>query len=306
MHSSRSRGPHHVSGEWTPRRHRLGAVGLATAFVVGGLTGEVMGQERAPIQVLRAEYGDPVLRGIIDLHAHSGPDVRVRAITDFDAARVAKRAGMRAIDLKHHVSESAHRAQMVMHEVPGIDVYGTVILNLAVGGINPHAVRTMLEMEGNRRKVVWRPTWDAEADASRQRANRPAVPIVKDGELVPELAEIFRLIADNDLVLATGHISPDEILKVLPAARRAGVRRMLVTHARSSIDEMKQMVEEGAILECIYSDITVCASRIKPSGQNIGCWLRISASLDARATPTASTPSSCACGTRASPKSRLT
>ena len=78
MHSSWSRGPHYVSREGTPRRRRLGAVALATAVVVGGLTGEVMGQERAPIQVLRAEYGDPVLRGIIDLHAHSGPDVRER------------------------------------------------------------------------------------------------------------------------------------------------------------------------------------------------------------------------------------
>ena len=184
MNSSWSRGPHYVSCEGSPRRRRLGAAALTTLVVVGGLTGDVMGQEPAPIQVLRAEYGDPVLRGIIDLHAHSGPDVRERAITDFDAARVAKRAGMRAIVLKHHASESAHRAQMVMHEVPGIDVYGAVILNLAVGGINPHAIRTMLGMEGNRGKVVWLPTWDAEADASRQRANRPAVPIMRDGELV--------------------------------------------------------------------------------------------------------------------------
>ena len=29
---------------------------------------------------------------------------------------------------------------------------------------------------------------------------------------------------------------------------------------------MKQMVEEGAILECIYSDITVSVSRIKAVG----------------------------------------
>ncbi|MCH7891871.1 MAG: LOG family protein, partial [Gemmatimonadetes bacterium] len=29
---------------------------------------------------------------------------------------------------------------------------------------------------------------------------------------------------------------------------------------------LKRMVEEGAILECIYSDITVCASRIKAVG----------------------------------------
>ena len=261
-----SRGLRSVSRSRTPRRCRLGGVALATAVVVCGLPVQVMGQEQVPIQVLRAEYGDPVLRGVIDLHAHSGPDVRERAITDFDAARIAKRAGMRAIVLKHHYSESAHRAQMVMQEVPGIDVYGGVILNLAVGGINPHAIRTMLGMEGNRGKVVWLPTWDAEADVSRQRESRMAVPVVKNGELIPELAEVFRLIADNDLVLATGHISPAEILMVLPAARQAGVRRMLVTHARSSIEEMRQMVEEGAVLECIYSDITLCASRIKAIG----------------------------------------
>ena len=223
-------------------------------------------QQGAPIEVLRAEYGDPVLRGAIDLHVHSGPDVRMRAVTDFDAARLAKRAGLRAIVLKHHYSESAHRAQMVMHEMGGIEVYGGVILNLAVGGINPHAIRAMLGMEGNRGKIVWLPTWDAEADASRQRENRPAVPVMRNGELVPELDEVFELIAENDLVLATGHLSPEEILVVLPAARRVGVRRLLVTHARSSIDDMKKMVEEGAILECIYSDITRCAERIHAVG----------------------------------------
>ena len=268
MDSEWSSQPHYVSVSHNgiSRRCRLGTGALVAAIVMGGLTAEAMGQERTPIEVLRAEYGDPVLRGVIDLHAHSGPDVRERAITDFDAARIAKRAGMRAIVLKHHYSESAHRAQMVMHEVPGIDVYGGVILNLAVGGINPHAIRTMLGMEGDRGRVVWLPTWDAEADASRQRESRMAVPILKNGELVPELAEVFRLIAENNLVLATGHISPDEILMVLPAARQAGVRRMLVTHARSSIEEMRQMVEEGAVLECIYSDITLCASRIKAVG----------------------------------------
>jgi hypothetical protein len=257
---------HRLSCRGTPRRCRLGGAALATVVVLGGLPAPVLGQEQAPIEVLRAEYGDPVLRGAIDLHAHSGPDVRERAITDFDAARIARRAGIRAIVLKHHYSESAHRAEMVMLEVPGIDVYGGVILNLAVGGINPHAIRTMLGMQGDRGRVVWLPTWDAEADASRQRESRLAVPIVEDGRLVPELAEVFQLIAENDLVLATGHISPDEILMVLPAARQAGVRRMLVTHARSSIPEMMQMVEEGAVLECIYSDISLCASRIKAVG----------------------------------------
>ena len=213
-----------------------------------------------------AQLGDDTLVGVIDFHCHSGPDSRPRSVTDTEIARLAKRSGMRGLVFKNHFTMTADRAALAMQAVEGIEIFGGVALNRAVGGLNAEAVRQMTQFSGGRGKVVWLPTFDAEYAVTTDGSDLPYVSVVTDGKPAPELAEIFQIIAENDLVLATGHISPDEILMVLPAAKQAGVRRMLVTHARSSIGEMIQMVGEGAVLECIYSDIGLCASRIKAVG----------------------------------------
>ena len=81
--------------------------------------------------------------GVIDMHVHSHPDVFGRNMDDIDVAQLAKSKGMRGILLKNHVSETASRAALVMKVVPGIDVLGGIVLNKAVGGINPDAVEWM-------------------------------------------------------------------------------------------------------------------------------------------------------------------
>src|SRR5207302_4151788 len=101
------------------------------------------------------------------------------------------------------------------------------------------------------------------------RDNRPSVPIMKDGKLRPELAEIFKLIADNDLALATGHSSPDESLAVIQAAKAVGVRKIIVTRPRmqkATPAQMERMAGLGAFLECIYSDLDECAQMVKSIG----------------------------------------
>lgn len=57
-----------------------------------------------------------------------------------------------------------------------------------------------------------------------------AVEVIRDGKIVPELQDIFQLIKDFDVVLGTGHLSPEEIFRVVEAARNAGVRKIVVTH----------------------------------------------------------------------------
>ena len=69
---------------------------------------------------------------------------------------------MRGIVLKNHVATTADRAQLVMKVVPGIEVCGGIVLNNAVGGINPAAVEWMHRMSGGRGKVVWLPTFDSD------------------------------------------------------------------------------------------------------------------------------------------------
>ena len=99
--------------------------------------------------------------GVIDMHVHSHPDVFGRNMDDIDIAQLAKSKGMRGILLKNHVSETASRAALVMKVVPGIEVFGGIVLNKAVGGINPDAVEWMHRVYGGRGAPLRRPLPDA-------------------------------------------------------------------------------------------------------------------------------------------------
>src|SRR4029453_12178462 len=80
------------------------------------------------------------LRGAIDIHVHSNPDKVPRALDGLEAARFAKERGMRAIVLKSHYDPTAGLALLARKQVPGIEVFGGIDLNLPVGGMNVHAV----------------------------------------------------------------------------------------------------------------------------------------------------------------------
>ena len=219
------------------------------------------------------------LEGVIDFHAHSAPDVTKRLINGFEVVRQAKAAGMRAVVLKNHYITTAPLAQLAMQEVGGIEVYGGIVLNRSAGGINPEAVRRMVEVEGHRGKVVWLPTFDAENQMLTTKSNQPFVSVVKGGKPVPAMAEIFQLVAQNNLIFATGHSSPAESLILLAAARQAGVKHLLVTHVlsettRATIEQMKLMAGLGATMEVVWLahlgakplPVSVCAEAIKAVG----------------------------------------
>ncbi|HVZ64106.1 MAG TPA: DUF6282 family protein [Opitutaceae bacterium] len=219
------------------------------------------------------------LEGAIDFHAHSAPDTTRRSANSFEVVRQAKAAGMRAVVLKNHYVSTAALAQLAMQEVGGIEVFGGVVLNRSNGGINPEAVRRMVEVEGKRGKVVWCPTFDAENQVKSAKSNQPYVSVVRDGKPVPAMADIFQLVKQNDLVFATGHSSPAESIILLEAARQAGLKRLLVTHVlsestRATIEQMKVMVGYGATLEVVYLahlgnrplPMSVCAEAIKAVG----------------------------------------
>jgi hypothetical protein len=107
-------------------------------------------------------------------------------------------------------------------------------------------------------KVVWMPTRDAENQVRYDKASRPFVRVVTDGQVVPELLEVFKIMAAKDLVLATGHLSPEEILVVLRAAKTAGVSRFVVSHAlglqiNMTVEQMRESAALGAYIEFSYN-----------------------------------------------------
>jgi Family of unknown function (DUF6282) len=226
----------------------LAALALATASAA---IAQPVGFPAAPPKVSPAQ-------GAIDFHVHSEPDVFGRSMDDIDVAVLAKRKGMRALVLKNHVSMTADRAVLVMKVVPGIEIFGGIVLNNAVGGINPAAVEWMHRMSGGRGKVVWLPTFDSDMHIKTLVDPKGSgIVVAPNGVVTPQVEEVLKIIARENLVLATGHVHAEEVVAVVGRARELGVKNILVTHALTNIpgltmDQVKQVTQMGAYIEYCY------------------------------------------------------
>jgi hypothetical protein len=196
------------------------------------------------------------LEGAIDLHIHTAPDVRPRRMDAIDAAREAAAAGMCAIVLKAHYGMTAGLAALVERVVPGIRVFGGVVLNEAVGGLNPVAVETALQLGA---RVIWMPTLSAAQHLRFLGHAGDGLRILDEARRIkPEVEEILRLVAQHDRILATGHLSVEEIVRLIPAAQAAGVRRLVITHPEHPVVGMpirlqQELARRGAFFERCFA-----------------------------------------------------
>jgi hypothetical protein len=219
------------------------------------------------------------LQGVIDVHAHVDPETIPRSIDAMDLARLARKEGMRGLVLKNHYVPTAPIAFLVAREVPGIEVFGAIVLNNHVGGINPAAVEQMARLRGNHGRIVWMPTMDAARGPGEPPRPRTASPgsgarseydrtilVESDGKLSPEVIEVFKIIAREKLALATGHATPETTLLLVREARRMGIERIIVTHPvnRLSLEQQKQAAAMGAFLEyCFVGTLEFAGARRK-------------------------------------------
>jgi hypothetical protein len=200
------------------------------------------------------------LQGVIDIHAHCAPDSIARSIDAIDLAQKAKQSGMRGLVLKNHYEPTASMAYVARKLAPGLEAFGGIDLNRAVGGVNPAAIERMVMVTGGWGRVVWLPTFDAENEVRYNKESRPFVAVSRNGALVPEVREVIALAAKHGLMLETGHSSPAECLMIIRAARDAGVKNVVVTHAmmkpiHMSAAQMKEAAGLGAWIEFVYNGL---------------------------------------------------
>jgi hypothetical protein len=203
---------------------------------------------------------DELLRGSIDMHVHHGP---VAGPTRFDAMELAEQAlqaGMRGIVLKDGGYPTAPLATMIKKRVPGVEVIGSITLNFNYGGLNHHAVEASAQLGA---RVLWMPTYSSLNSINKFKAL--GVPFEGDGiflldssgQLVPEMGPILSIVKKYDMVLATGHISPEEIIALSDAAFSMGIRKLVITHPFDqevvekvpSMEELKRLSNLGAYIE---------------------------------------------------------
>ena len=209
-----------------------------------------------------------LLRGAIDMHIHSAPDIFPRSVDAIEAARQAHEAGMEAIVLKSHSTDTAARAELAATHT-GMQVFGGVTLNYSVGGLNPYAVLESARQGG---RVVWFPTLCAthflahaeNVPILREKSPVDSVGIVltsDDGALLPEVEDVLRLVKEHDMVLCSGHVTPSDAIAAFTRARELGITRLVVTHPHAlfvgaEVEQMKELASLGAMNEMHYAFVT--------------------------------------------------
>ena len=194
--------------------------------------------------------------GIVDFHVHSAPSLVPRHHNDNELPGIMNLVGVEKFVMKAHEGSTAERASLL-----GGGAIGSIVLNSVVGGANPDAVETAAKLGP---RVIWMPTLSARAHRSANTASdisvhknqnfREVKVCQSDGSVCEEWIEIFDLVAEHDLVLASGHITMSEAIAVFRLARSRGVKRLLVNHPLLSFldwqdNQVSDLLELDAFIE---------------------------------------------------------
>lgn len=219
-----------------------------------------------------------LLEGAYDLHVHSAPDVLPRLMDDIEMGKRITETGMAGYVIKSHYFCTAERAELVRKCFPKCDAIGAITLNSSVGGYNPTAV----EMAGRAgAKIVWFPTCDNTHERKHVFDGNPnkklpywakiLIQMKEEGIEAPEVDaldengklkgcvyDVLDVIAKNDMILATSHISHEECFRVVQEAAHRGVKHIIITHVDFpttfyTIEEQKELAKYGAYMEHCYT-----------------------------------------------------
>ena len=192
-----------------------------------------------------------IVRGSFDLHVHAAPDTQERRMNALETARAAYEGELGGFVLKSHNYPTTPLADALDQMYPGLHVFGSITLNQSIGGINPDAVQVSADLGA---KIVWMPTSKTHRQGTTE--SSPIKLKVLDGtnDLLPKVADVIDIIAEQDMVLASGHISPRETIKLFEEAKTRGVKRMIATHPYgvATYLEMEQMASTGAYIEFTF------------------------------------------------------
>lgn len=217
---------------------------------------------------------ESLLKGVIDFHVHAEPSMMERACDFVELCYLAEKAGYRAVAHKDHNYASAGLAQQIKkHLFPNspLQIFGTIALNHAVGGLNPAVLETALDFGT---KVVWFPTVSAknhieffEKKAQKnglfQRkkeasyALEPILLIDDNGELTEETVRLLELLAKYpDVVIGSNHGYPAEIDALIDKCDELGILdRFFVDHPNeiigADLDTIIRWAKRGATIELV-------------------------------------------------------
>lgn len=204
-----------------------------------------------------------LLKGAYDLHVHTAPSHFKRALDDFDLLYELEAQGMGGALIKSHYEPTQARALLAnSRNDTSARLFGGIALNHPVGGLNPYAAESCLNMGGS---IVWMPTRDAAhslcfGNMPGDFFDRPGLTVLEaDGTLKQAVYEIIEVVRKYGAYIATGHLSLPESRAVCHACIDMGVNCIL-THpdwhrTQTSLQEQFEFAQAGILIEKVWATV---------------------------------------------------
>jgi hypothetical protein len=220
------------------------------------------------VKMITEDDAIELLEGAVDIHVHAAPDPEIDV--GWDQLEIAKKAtelGMGAVVFKAHTIPTAATVFYVQKAVneyaqsierKPVKTFGGVTLNYYQGGLNPAAVEMCAALGG---KIVWLPSHDS-AHHRRVMGSSGGIELLDDQDKpLPELYEIFKIVAEHDMILDPCHASTKQRFVILKEAKKLGVNKFVITHpnwnvTKATHEQMAEMGNLGAYIGLfMYGDV---------------------------------------------------
>jgi len=224
-----------------------------------------------------AKYDDSVvgrlLHGAYDMHLHFAPEAGMtRRFDALDTALHARESGRVGFVLKNRTYCTQPLALLVRRLVPEVQVFGCLVLDGEVGGLNYRAVKSAAEIGT---KVLYMPVFYTANSMpvvtklfNLTIGGDPISIVNESGHLKPEVEDILRVVKDYDMVLCSGHVSPREVKALADRCIGLGIDKMVITHPMSEF-VCEEFLTFDDLVTLARSGITIehCAQAISPTSE---------------------------------------
>ena len=214
-----------------------------------------------------------IIRQAIDIHMHIGPEpiprkYTVQSLVDEEQGNIG------GCVLKNHFYPTMPFIKEIK-ETKGLKLFGGLVLNNAIGGLNPNAIYAS-SLLSTSPIMVWFPTINArnflkKSDyeiapewvnnknfTAKKSQNVKPVDVVINNKLTEKAIEVLRAIKECRGVLATGHISWEESQILVDKSLELGIKNIVITHPiyqkiAMPISIQKELANKGCFIEIPYS-----------------------------------------------------
>lgn len=210
-----------------------------------------------------------IIRNSYDLHYHIGPEIIPRKFDNLLVLDNYEKNNIAGIALKNHFYSTVPLIKQYKEKTK-IDYIGSLVLNNFVGGLNSEAIYAS-SLISDKPIIVWFPTVNAKNFLNNSVSEIPSEWInnknfitrntskIKPVRLTyKEVVDVLQMIKKTNSILATGHISAKESIKLVNKALNIGVKKVIITHPiyqkiNMSVDDQIYLAKKGCYIESCYS-----------------------------------------------------